>query len=122
MCVIDHLENNERFEQELRHALRPVAAPEGFADRVMQRAESPSAPIFRWTHVPRLSPALGLSLAACALLALVLGGEAEHRHRESLKADRQFALAMQVTNQALEQAAVETRMHLGLVSTRFPMK
>ncbi len=102
MCVID--QDQDGFKQELRQAMRPVEAPEGFAERVLRRMEQSPAqvlpmrarPVWRWA---------GGALAASLLVgAAGTWAEREHRRRQQEEAERQFAVAMQVTSHALEQS------------------
>ncbi len=111
------------FELLLARAMRRVDAPEGFADRVVARAETGS--VAASTRVPKsgpgapkvvgMRPRFGLLRmqvwaggGIAAVLALgMFGAEQLHLRREraeqAAKADQQFAVAMQVTDHALAQ-------------------
>jgi hypothetical protein len=106
------------FELQLARAMRRVDAPEGFAARVVARAESsdtasshvskarPGAPgvvVMRpRSGLWRLQAWMGGALAAVLALGMY-GAEVLHQRREQAKADQQFAVAMQVTDHALTQ-------------------
>jgi hypothetical protein len=106
------------FELQLARAMRRVDAPEGFAARVVARAESSDATS---SHVSKARPGapgvvvmrprsglwrlqawMGGALAAVLALGMY-GAEVLHQRREQAKADQQFAVAMQVTDHALTQ-------------------
>ena len=110
------------FEQELTQALRHVAAPEGFADRIMVRAESPAEPQATArarviTMTPRPSRWASGALAATLLVAAVITQQTHERHQrqQAELAQQQFDAAMRITDQTLEhvrqqlqQAGVQT--------------
>jgi hypothetical protein len=86
-------------ENALRQALRPVDPPEGFADRVLQRAAQGTArksigrgPMLRWA-------------TAAALVVGVSGGlwyrAEEHRRAEGEAARRQVLLSLEITGARL---------------------
>ena len=104
------------LEHALRGALRPVALPAGFADRVVA-SRFPMAvpagaagrakvlPFRRWRAV-----ASG-AVAAC-LLAGFFGAEEVHQRRERVHAaaaNQQFETATRITNQALEHTREQLR-------------
>ncbi len=91
------------FEQELRNALRPLVAPEGFADRVVTRAReislqpvhsfSTRRPIFRW------------AVAAVLLLTIASGSYLEHQHARRIAGEharQQVLLALRITSTTLQ--------------------
>ena len=102
----------ERIEEELRHGLRHVAAPQEFTNRVMARvAERGST-----REASKASRGLLLTMrrhagwlaAVAALLIAIGGGEALHvrsqrQAREAAVAQAQIDLAMQLTNHALNE-------------------
>ena len=109
------------FELELARAMRRVDAPEGFAARLVARAESgdivstqvresvPGAPglvVMRpQSRLWRMQAWMGGAIAAVLVLGMV-AAEQMHLRREraeQAKADQQFAVAMQVTDHALAQ-------------------
>ena len=110
---------NENFEDELRRRLRPVDAPEGFADRVMRALPAEARPVVVALPVPRRSwvQQFGMPAAlAASLLAAVLLGQytAEQRdlraEREGLEASRELMQALRLTSAKLDIAyeAVQT--------------
>jgi hypothetical protein len=96
------------FELQLARAMRRVDAPEGFAARVLDKAEQTQ-------KVVAMRPRSGLwrlqawmSGALAAVLALgMYGAEVLHQRREQAKADQQFAVAMQVTDHAIAQTRAQ---------------
>ncbi len=91
------------FEQELRNVLRPLVAPEGFADRVVARAReislqpvhsfSTRRPIFRW------------AVAAVLLLTIASGGYLEHQRARRIAGEharQQVLLALRITSTTLQ--------------------
>jgi hypothetical protein len=96
------------FELQLARAMRPVDAPEGFAARVMDKAElTQKVVVIRpRSGLLRMQALMGGALAAVLALGMY-GSEVLHQRREraeqAAKADQQFAVAMQVTDHALAQ-------------------
>ena len=100
------------FERELVRAMRRVDAPEGFAERVMARAQTArqarAAVIPLW-HRARVWASGAI---AAAVLAGVFAGEQVHARRERERAElarrqfarQQFDAAMRITGETLEQA------------------
>jgi len=110
--------STDNFEDELRRALRPVGAPEGFADRLM-RALPAREPRAALAIVPPASrPALRrfwmpAAMAASLIASVLLGQhvanqrEAERVAREveaGQKASRELMQALRVTSQKLDIA------------------
>lgn len=113
---------SEELENQLRRALRPVDAPEGFAERLMQRLPpSPGKdrePVV--VALPRPAPpsparryGLPTALAASLVAAVLLGQQlADHRiqnqiareEAEGLAAKRELLQALRVTSQKLDMA------------------
>ena len=93
------------FELQLARAMRRVDAPEGFAERIMERSASPAETVVVMRrHQGMWRMQAWMSGAVAAALALgVFGAEQIHQRREQAKADQQFAVAMQVTDHALAQ-------------------
>ena len=104
----------EDFENELRRRLRPVDAPEGFAERVMQALpESAKPATVTVLPAPRRSwmQQFGMptALAASLLVAVMLGRySAEQRElraeREGLEASRELMQALRLTSDKLDIA------------------
>ena len=111
----------EELENRLRLALRPVDAPEGFAERLMQRLPPPPEkakdPVV--VALPRRAPSparrYGMPAAlAASLVAAVLLGQQMANHRiqnqiareeaEGLAAKRELLQALRVTSQKLDMA------------------
>jgi len=107
----------ENFEDELRRALRPVPAPEGFTERVMRAlperrtgaltpiaAARPARPPNYWQRLH--APA---ALAASLLLAVLLGQQMSLRNQQreqaaGLAASQELMQALRVTSQKLDLA------------------
>ncbi len=102
------------FEARLRRDLQRVEAPEGFADRVMQRV--PASRQGRLLSFPMAvtNARHWMAVAAVLLVAIVLGFGVHHveqveqqrqlqeqEQAKARKAAEQFALAMQVTGRTL---------------------
>jgi hypothetical protein len=89
-----------RLEDELRNALRREEPPQGFASRVLARAEAGPAPR-RWFAWPPLRWA-----SAVTAVAVVAGGlsyERERRTRaEGERAKEQVLLALHITGSKLQ--------------------
>ena len=114
MCVKQPEELNSEFEQNLTEALRPVAAPGGFADRVMARVHAPSATEAKVIRMPLRSRAWingGITGAiAAALLVGVYTGEQTHQRHQRERAERaqqQFDAGMRITDETLEHVRVQ---------------
>lgn len=94
-------EPDEKLDQSLRTALRPIPAPPGFADRVLARAAlapkpAPSAVRSR----PGFRPALQWAVAAVLLVAISLGAFAFHQRRRRIAGEHardQVLLALRIT-------------------------
>ncbi len=103
----------DEFENQLRRAMRPVDAPEGFAERLMKRLPEREKPVLVALPTPlRRSRQYGLpaALAASLLAAVLLGQQlASHRfEREEqaagLAAKQELLQALRVTSQKLDMA------------------
>ena len=89
-------------EKALREALRHVAPPAGFADRVIQRAS-------KGTVRPGIGGGLWFRWAAAAALVIVVSGASgglwyraeEHRRAEGEAARRQVMLSLEITGAKL---------------------
>jgi hypothetical protein len=107
---MDGMELDE-FEQQLTQALCRVNAPEGFAARVLERATLPAkVAVMR----PRLAALrgrawVGGAIAAMLALAVFVGDQAYVRHERerAALANQQFAMAMRVTDHALDQTRAQ---------------
>jgi len=83
-----------QVERDLHEALRRKAAPPGFAERVLARAEHSRAPGHYWGW-----------LAAAALVLLMIGGIAvlreQRREAEGERAKKQLMVGLQITGSKL---------------------
>lgn len=95
---------HDEFEQRLKHDLERVAAPEGFAGRVMRRVQATEDTRLR--IMPRRMLHVWQAVAAVVLIAILLGsGLLVRQHQERQKAEaiqRKFDLAMQITQKTLD--------------------
>jgi len=104
----------EQFEDELRRRLRPVDAPEGFADRVMRSLPTDAKPaLVSAAPAPVRSRfhkfAMPASLAASLLVAVLLGrNTAVERERiaeaQGRAASLELMQALRVTSKKLDIA------------------
>ena len=109
----------EELENQLRRALRPVDAPEGFAERLMQRLPPPQnkEPVLvvlpRRAQPPSRRYGVPAALAASLVAAVLLGQQlADHRiqsqiareQAEGLAAKQELLQALRVTSQKLDMA------------------
>jgi hypothetical protein len=97
------------LESELRHALRPVDPPAGFADRVIARARADAAAQPKRARIlmfPALRSRVWIGSAVAAMLLVGVAGEQAHvrmeQRRKAEEAQKQFETALQVTDRALE--------------------
>jgi hypothetical protein len=110
----------DKFEQQLTQAMRRVDAPQGLAARIMDQAAGPAEnpaekQAERKSKVivmrPRFSSMRlawsGGAIAAMLMLGIFAGEEVHVRHQRE-QADQQFALSMQIE----EQAMAHTRQQL----------
>jgi len=92
------------FELQLARAMRRVDAPDGFAARVMDKAEQAQRVVVMRPRSGLFRMQAWMGGAAAAVLALgMYGAEVLHQRREQAKADQQFAVAVQATDHALAQ-------------------
>jgi hypothetical protein len=80
------------IEKELKEALRRTNPPAGFAERVVRRLETGSAPATHWRF---------RALAAAALLAFVLGGLGVHA---AVRARNEVLTAMRIASHKVADA------------------
>lgn len=97
---------SDEFERELKEGLGRVSAPEGLADRVMERVARKERLRIR-VMLQRVSYVWQMAIAAMVLLAVLFGaGEMAHRREERRRAElvqRQFDVAMRVTGKTLNE-------------------
>lgn len=100
----------DEFEERLSRDLKRVPAPDSFADRVMERVAQQGRS--RLTVMPRRSA--WMAIAAMLLVGVMLGGwqwkqhELKQEREQAALVQRQFNLAMQVTQKTL--AGVQERV------------
>jgi len=104
----------EEIENELRRRLRPVDAPEGFADRVMRALPADvkpaavvtlPAPRRTWARHFGMPAALAASLLAAVFLGQYVAEQRELRaEREGLEASRELMQALRLTSDKLDLA------------------
>jgi hypothetical protein len=104
MSVKQPDELNTEFERNLAQALRPVDAPEGFADRVMARAQGSTPGAAKVIRMPLRTRMWATGAIAAALVAGVFAEQTHVRHqREKAElAQQQFEAAMRITDQTLD--------------------
>ena len=104
---------NDEIENRLRRALRPVDAPEGFAERLMKRLPERDRPVLAALPVkaPRRRHPFGIpaALAASLLVAVLLGQQFASRQMhldeaEGLAAKQELLQALRVTSNKLDLA------------------
>jgi hypothetical protein len=107
MSVSQPEEQWSRFEEKLSDAMRRVDPPEGFAERVMARAQADDRPRARIVPFLRRARVWVSGAIAAALLAGVFVAEQmrlrQERERTEL-ARQQFEAAMRITGETLQQA------------------
>jgi hypothetical protein len=104
----------EDIENELRRRLRPVEAPEGFADRVMRALPTDVKPAViislptprrSWMRQFGMPTALAASLLAAVMLGRYSAEQRELRaEREGLEASRELMQALRLTSDKLDIA------------------
>jgi hypothetical protein len=100
----DFEQTSPEFEARLAQALRPLAAPEGFAERVMARAAQSPAPRARIFAMPSRARMWAVTATAAALLfGGVLGEQSHIRHLRQQAAERQFEAGLSIAAEAMQQ-------------------
>ena len=106
----------DEFENQLRRALRPVNAPEGFAERLMQRLPEKPQPVVVALPVrpvrasrPSRNFTLPAALAASMVGAVLLGqhmanDRIQHEEEAGRAASLEILQALRVTSQKLDMA------------------
>jgi hypothetical protein len=111
----------DEFENQLRRVLRPVDAPDGFADRLLKRLPERDRPLVvplpTASRRPVRNFALPAALAASLVIAVVLGQQLARERDERLAqqraeleeaagraASREIMQALRVTSQKLDMA------------------
>jgi hypothetical protein len=113
----ENVQEIETLERELAHALQPVDPPEGFAERVLARAEQfisvePAVPVDRKQFqiagrhsLFQKSRWLSGAIAALLLFGVFFAKQAytHHQQQKAELAERQFEAGLQITDLALER-------------------
>jgi hypothetical protein len=118
MSVDQHEKTLTKFEQELTQAMRGVDPPEGFAERVLARAEACEAPRARVLAMPRHLRLWASGAIAAALVVGVVAGEQTHLRHERERAElaqQQFEAGIRITDATLEHV----RLQLAQAGVRF---
>ena len=105
MRKIDEVQ--DEFEQELTQRMRRVDPPEGFMERLLERAESEAPSRGKILTMPRRTVFrawIGGAIAATLVAGLFVSQHVrEHeRERKAAEAQQQYETAMQVTDHALD--------------------
>ena len=103
-------ELNIEFEQKLAEALRQVAAPEGFAERVMARSQEQPATRGKVLTMPlRSRPWISGAIAAVLLVGIYGGEQIHQRHQreQAERAQQQFDAGMRITDQTLDHVRLQ---------------
>lgn len=96
-------ESFEELERYLSQAMRRVDAPQGFADRVMERAKAPAkAKVLMMPLRTRFW--MGSAIAAALLVGAFVGDQQYERrqHAKTEAAQKQFEAGMEITDRALD--------------------
>jgi hypothetical protein len=103
----------DEFEQQLTQALCHVDPPKGFAVRVLERTAPPARAATMRRRMAKLRGRawIGGAIAAMLMLGVVVGDQVYVRHEreQAVLANRQFAMAMRVTNRALDQTRAQLK-------------
>jgi hypothetical protein len=108
MSVRKFDEVQDQFEQELTRRMRRVDPPEGFMERLMERAEAEAPTRAKVLTMPRrmvFRAWVGGAIAATLVTGVFIGEQAHVRsqERKEAAARQQFETAMQATDHALDQ-------------------
>jgi hypothetical protein len=108
MSVQKFDEVQDQFEQELTRRMRRVDPPEGFMERLMERAEAEAPSRAKVLTMPRrmvFRAWVGGAIAATLVTGVFIGEQAHERaqERKAAAARQQFETAMQATDHALDQ-------------------
>ena len=108
-------ELNSEFERNLTQALRPVDAPEGFAERVIARAQRSAPPAGKLIQMPLRTRMWATGAIAAALLTGVFAQQTHVRHerQKAELAQQQFDAAMRITDQTLDDVRQQLQHSIG---------
>lgn len=102
----------DELEKALKAALRREAAPEGFSEQVLRKANPRSVPVTSWWRMPLLR----WSLASAVVVACIAGGVSEHiSNRISQQRRDEEARAEQLRG---EQARQQVLLALRITGTK----
>ncbi len=94
------------FEQELRAHLQARPAPEGFADRVLEKVDAlPHRKPTPWPLRTIRNPIVQGAIAATLLLSVGVGGYFEHQRERQIAGEharQQVLLALRITSSTLQ--------------------
>lgn len=101
------------FDDELRTALKRREPPEGFAERVLTRAQSPTArrlPSWRerWAWLNPRSRPVWVTAGVVAAMLLVTSGVQYQRQRQGELAKQQVMLALEIAGSKLNYVQKKT--------------
>ena len=107
----ESIEDFADLERELRHVLRPVDPPAGFADRIIARTHTGTVAHPKRARIlmfPTMRSRVWIGSAVAAMLLVGVAGEQAHQRleqrRKAEEAQKQFETALQVTDRALDHA------------------
>ena len=97
-------ESFAELERQLTQALRPVGPPDGFADRILARAQASAPATAKVIQMPLRRRAWASGAIAAALVAGVFGYESHVRYerQQAEVAQQQFEAAMRITDQTMQ--------------------
>ena len=93
--------DERELEQQLRAALRPVAAPEGLAERIVARAAAKRKPVVQQTWLRW--GALAAMLTIGTFGAVKWNEQRQAEQIEARRAAEQFTLAMSIATQKISR-------------------
>ncbi len=107
----------DRFEEQLRQALRRTEPPPGFAERVLERAAAEAEGRSWWRRFAEVLRMPGRRWAVAALAGVVIlagvGYEREMRRRQGERAKQQVLEALEITAEQFQIA----RRHVEKLNT-----
>jgi hypothetical protein len=108
MCVRKSNEVQDEFEQELTRRMRRVDPPEGFMERLLERAEAEAPARSKVLTMPRRTMFrawIGGAIAATLVTGVFVGEQVRIRQQERKQAAarQKFETAMRATDHALGQ-------------------
>ena len=100
-----NLDRQDDFEHQLKRAMGRVDAPQGFADALLMRAANETRPSARLFAMPNRWRTMQMWAAGALAATLLIGVSVQqmHHHQERAEATRQFEVATQIEQQALDR-------------------